>query len=902
MDSNRLEESSVLGRFSEFFVSDEALGFRNALIDINVGLDLSEVTGQFPDPIRFGEAAQVIASTIRPWLNEGREEASGPASWIGEGNPDTLDIVKYRSRAAELMEFAGFLAAATGPAGDIVGDIAQIAFGTDPLSITIGDILRGRHLDIDPGNIPPDLAGIEDLLQGSCAAGIIQSAARYGLFASQRPRPLPGAEITDIDPKQGCGGTEVVIRGRGFGATQDEGVVVMFTNRDGGCTVAEVVSGSWKDDEIHVIAPSDVGPGCVGIIQRTGDLGGIIEAAMEFAGELVTCLGPLQTATAGRIQNSAYQIMAVCPTCDNPKATFFGGPPLVNVFSANGQATAEILPGGDVTVIWDVHGADTINIIPVQLPPVPGPYNSTGNVLIEDIEEKEGTIGEWQLTATNECGTTTREVRVVIKKVPTALVLSGGGSKAAFEVGAARCLQDVAGIKFDIFSGTSFGAFNAAMLAAGGPTAQDDLETVWLGLQADTDIYLHTSWFRTFDPIIRQIFRSSGSGIWFELGILAHDFAMNKILGSLASAMGVPGWAYTVMTSFYPVVTGIAQAVRLISAGTQAMAATSLFNPTPLENLINSTINPRRIRIASSGLELRVTAVPLESGLTRVFNEAGIMLDLGVGVPIGQAVMASAAVPISFPPVALTTARGTEHYVSGAVRENTPIAAAVEAGAQRIFAVLLVPRGLAHETGFTSPAGGASPLAVPLVKIVGRCISLALHEEMLNDVQPYRGFGVPLTIVSPTFSLCDPLLIDPGLISINMDYGYMRAFDDVLADPAIRTTMRQSSDEITALRLDIWNSEHWANGEFLPWSLPGGGIRRVPDPFEMQFVRDMKRKLLPLVRSRIRVSSNQSVPKNCSTWWQQWERHPWTPVTNSPWDSYPFGPGGLAAEPAPPPI
>ncbi|HXQ36693.1 MAG TPA: patatin-like phospholipase family protein, partial [Anaerolineales bacterium] len=390
--------------------------------------------------------------------------------------------------------------------------------------------------------------------------------------------------------------------------------------------------------------------------------------------------------------------------------------------------------------------------------------------------------------------------------------------------------QDIAGIKFDIFSGTSFGAFNAAMLAAGGTTAQDDLETVWLGLQDDTNIYHYTSWFRTFDPIIRQIFLSSGSGLWFELGILVQDFAMNKILGSLASTMGVPGWAYSVMTSFYPVVTGIVDAVKLISAGIRAMAATSLFIPLPLELLINTNIKPSQI--ASSGLELRITAVSLDSGLTRVFDQRGTMLDTGLPVPMGAALMASAATPIAFPPVPITTSRGTEFYVNGAVRENTPIAAAVEAGAHRVFAVMLVPRRVAYETGFTSTARGA----VPLVKIVGRSISLALHEEMLNDIQPFRGFGVPLTIISPTFSLCDPLLIDPGLISINMDYGYMRAYDDVVADRFIRPFMRQKSDEITALRLDIWTAEHGANAEYLPWSLParGTGIRRAEDVFERE--------------------------------------------------------------------
>lgn len=48
----------------------------------------------------------------------------------------------------------------------------------------------------------------------------------------------------------------------------------------------------------------------------------------------------------------------------------------------------------------------------------------------------------------------------------TALILSGGGAKGAFQVGAEKYARQVRGYQWDIIAGVSVGALNAAMLAA----------------------------------------------------------------------------------------------------------------------------------------------------------------------------------------------------------------------------------------------------------------------------------------------------------------------------------------------------------------------------------------------------------------------------------------------------
>src|SRR5512147_3075103 len=47
----------------------------------------------------------------------------------------------------------------------------------------------------------------------------------------------------------------------------------------------------------------------------------------------------------------------------------------------------------------------------------------------------------------------------------TALVLSGGGAKGAFQCGAEKYAREVKGFKWDIIAGVSVGALNGAMLA-----------------------------------------------------------------------------------------------------------------------------------------------------------------------------------------------------------------------------------------------------------------------------------------------------------------------------------------------------------------------------------------------------------------------------------------------------
>jgi NTE family protein len=883
------EEPREVRRFRKFLLSDESIRFRQALTGLHLSWDLATVTAQLPELNDHAEAARLIGDTLHEHLEAGSQrDWVGPIGWVGPEQAASIDALAYRGRAAELMALGGFLIAAGVTDPDrFAADLFRVGFGVDPYSTLLGDVLGNHPLDIDLPELPPELAGIRDFLDGTCVAGIVGSASQYGHATAARPRSMPGATITGVDRDHGCAGDSVVIRGAGFGQTQPSNVEVLFTSHSGGCVSAEVAS--WSDNEITVIVPPFVGRGCVALSEYPSGSTGITEAADQFAGELEACLGPIAGKAADRIRGSAAKVMdAACPICADPSTQFAGGVPAIKSFTANGGEVAEITPGGDVTLRWQVEGADRVLITAVLavLPQPPGPFDPrSGTAKVAGLALADGTVGTWRLVATNACGTVTASVDVVSRGTK-AVVFGVGGAKGAFEVGAARCLFDVAGIRPKIFSGASVGALNAAKLAEGGP-ALSELEQLWLSMQSNSDLYLERQWFQVLEPPLRSLFRGASSGLGLEGLQIAGNMAANRILGALVEAMGIPGLVFSIFTGLYPVLTGIIDLIKYNNAVAQALASDSIFLSTPVQQKINANIDPWKITAA--GNKLRITAVALESGKARVFREDGVMLGTGIQSPTKNVILASASIPVAFPPVPLLGPDGWEWYIDGGVRESAPLQAAVEAGAHRIYTILANPISVERATAY---------YPTTMIKIAGRTVDIFLDEAQRNDIFPYRGFGVPITAIAPSFLVHDTLLVDPGLISINMDYGYMRAYDDVVADPTERGTMRQLSDQITTARVSAWSHEHWANGERLPGMVRGQTVL-VPDPVELQAARNVKKAIRALVYNRI-VGHAKSVPTNPARWWREWERHPWRPLNPSPWDQLISRLGILPAEPAPP--
>jgi len=317
----------------------------------------------------------------------------------------------------------------------------------------------------------------------------------------------------------------------------------------------------------------------------------------------------------------------------------------------------------------------------------------------------------------------------------------------------------------------------------------------------------------------------------------------------------------------------------------------SFYNLSPLAAKLRTELDPGKA--SRSGIRLRVTMTGLESGELRYVTESGYFSDRGSDkqVDLVDAVIASSSIPGLFPPVKIYA----ENYVDGGIREMLPVQAAVDLGATQVYAIACSEPGVGTSRSFDDST---------LTDIASRAMmDIALNEIQRNDADPPCGWGVDFRLIQPALNIHNTLTVDPGMISISMAYGYMRAFDVVEGNTDTQRSedLRRLSDEITRLRLNIWKIEHLANGKPRPGrrlSIPA--IKPpVPGPDHLLKVRSLKRNLRVLVDERRRLGGTTAIPPGSESWWEQWERHNWTPLTPTPWDRFISQAGTVGSE-APP--
>ncbi len=104
---------------------------------------------------------------------------------------------------------------------------------------------------------------------------------------------------------------------------------------------------------------------------------------------------------------------------------------------------------------------------------------------------------------------------------PATLVLSGGGAKGSFQVGAERVLREVHGFRWERVFGVSVGALNASLLAQ---QAYRELNDIWLNIR-EADVYRKFAW-----PVI-----ALRLGLLRKLGLYdgtpLRDFIQRKVAG-----------------------------------------------------------------------------------------------------------------------------------------------------------------------------------------------------------------------------------------------------------------------------------------------------------------------------------------------------------------------------------
>jgi NTE family protein len=443
----------------------------------------------------------------------------------------------------------------------------------------------------------------------------------------------------------------------------------------------------------------------------------------------------------------------------------------------------------------------------------------------------------------------------------TAFVLAGGGTKGAFEAGAVRYLVEEEQVLPQILTAASAGAVAAAVLAqARTPKefAQRSAE-----LRADLLAMTHMDHLFAKQPWVESLDGTPlGRVIDSYLTVRTRPPVPGPDLGSI---LGVPErrrWERRALE----VATGSARAIRHLPRTRRGLRGNtgSVLTLDPLARALRHggpsgilPIDPQLI--ARPGLELRLAVTALGAGVLRyVTGDGTIVADdalspvagRGAGpVDVIEGVLASSSVPMVFPPRPLAD----DVYVDGGVLQNIPVEAAVRLGAERIVAVLAVP--LAPEPDprdFTK---------LNLMEVFMRTVgSITFTDRQATNLRYPLPDGASLAVIDPVIDVVGPFEVAPGLMLLDMDYGWLRAAD-VLAplSPDVRAAAAAATDALVTARVRCWHLEEsiW-RGAPADWRKKAG-------------IRDLKAAVREAVTEREKLG--HPTPPDAERWWSDYEVH-----------------------------
>ncbi|WP_200961597.1 patatin-like phospholipase family protein [Paenibacillus sp. Soil522] len=201
-----------------------------------------------------------------------------------------------------------------------------------------------------------------------------------------------------------------------------------------------------------------------------------------------------------------------------------------------------------------------------------------------------------------------------------AIVLSGGGAKGDFQVGAVRYLYEN-NIRPAILTGCSVGAINAIKLSEGEGDGSDatrglsGLIGIWRELRSNSDMWEKEAWLTGIEnsEVLAFLEQSAAS----QVGTVALE--AGKI------ALGPIGWAW-VAYDLINTVNDIQELKRELEKIINARSR-SLYNLGPILGKLNNPAKLDLNKVRQSGITLRLAAVALESGALRYVTETGVVLE-----------------------------------------------------------------------------------------------------------------------------------------------------------------------------------------------------------------------------------------------------------------------------------
>ncbi|MGZ4869772.1 MAG: patatin-like phospholipase family protein [Halobacteriota archaeon] len=527
--------------------------------------------------------------------------------------------------------------------------------------------------------------------------------------------------------------------------------------------------------------------------------------------------------------------------------------------------------------------------------------------------------------------------------MPTGIVLGGGGTLGDFQVGALIFLYKKGVLpNIKCVCGTSIGAINAVIVSTG-EGCDDRLERYWSeDVIGREDLIPQHKWSENIAPMLKTF-------------MIAEKHSKFPLVGQIRVIGRIRAISAFIQESkedsLRDIVSGIDDFEDMLGTAARESA---LYTADKLKQRMLDKIDDIE-KALDPEIVFSLYATNVETGQKTCFSNNKKLrgtIDDTLYVPcqssdlLVQAALASAAVPPLFPPVEVCES----YYIDGAVREVVPVKGAIESGADTIYAILCLPR-FAHRRKYAfldvkgeggekkSTDWGTSNLfdvrpedwvvnnrnwdpksdECDVLDIANRTAALIIDELTEGD----------LTSTDDTGKKIEPKVIDPlipvhgwtqlniGLLKINADQGYMRAFDVVCAPKSLYEQCEQLTAEITSRRIKIWTLEHqlieeWSEvrdkspfAERPPLDVPYAWrvlyhwCANVVDTTILYDIRQKKKELKVCIEKRLAIvessslsdeDKKRSLPDDYVKMYLCWEPHNWDlegrnkkPLIPTPW-------------------
>jgi NTE family protein len=269
-----------------------------------------------------------------------------------------------------------------------------------------------------------------------------------------------------------------------------------------------------------------------------------------------------------------------------------------------------------------------------------------------------------------------------------ALILSGGGARAAYQVGVLSAMGKIlpknTPLPFSILCGTSAGALNATMLATQANNFSKAASTL--------------------------------AFVWRHL---------------------TPDQIYTV--GRWPVATSLTKTLLSLFHGQSRDVSISLMNNAPLKELLSNHLDFSRINTAIERDQLTalaITAMSYSTGESTTFFQGktelnewkgnrrkGVSTDLGV-----DHLLASSAIPMIFPAHKINN----HYYGDGAIRQKSAIYPALKLGANKLF--IIGVSGNRSPKPWPTPEDTIEHSAPSISQILGQLLNSAFIDNLEDDI------------------------------------------------------------------------------------------------------------------------------------------------------------------------